>query len=70
MTLHEIELHPAAVREAGKAFRWYFRRSAQAGFRFRGALEAAFEQIAQTPDRWPTYLHGTATGFCAGFPTS
>jgi toxin ParE1/3/4 len=55
----QIDLHPAAVKEARKAYRWYFRRSATAASRFRAAFEAGLEQIAQSPDRWPVYLHGT-----------
>jgi plasmid stabilization system protein ParE len=55
----EIDVHPAAVREARKAYRWYLRRSAAAAHRFQAAFEAALEQIAQAPDRWPLYVHGT-----------
>ena len=66
--LPEIELHPAAVEEARKAYRWYLRRSAAAARRFRVALEAALEQIAQSPDRWPVYLHGTRYRLLRRFP--
>jgi plasmid stabilization system protein ParE len=59
MTPSEIDIHPAAVKEARKAYRWYLRRSAAAANRFQAAFEAALEQIAQSPDRWPLYLHGT-----------
>jgi len=55
----EIDLHPAAVKEARKAYRWYLRRSAVAARRFQAAFEAALEQIVQVPDRFPVYLHGT-----------
>lgn len=59
MNPSEIEIHPAAVREARKAYRWYLGRSAAAASRFRSALETALEQIAQSPDGWPAYLLGT-----------
>ncbi len=59
MSPSQIELHPAAVKEARKAYRWYLRRSAAAAGRFKAALEAAVEQIVESPERWPTYLHGT-----------
>jgi plasmid stabilization system protein ParE len=59
MSPSEIEFHPAAVKEARKAYRWYLRRSATAAGRFKAALEAAIKQIVESPDRWPTYLFGT-----------
>jgi toxin ParE1/3/4 len=55
----EIEIHPAAILEARKAYCWYLRRSPAAAGRFQAAFDAALEQIAQSPERWPTYLHGT-----------
>ena len=64
----ELDFHPAAVREARKAYRWYVRRSAWAGSRFQAALEAALEQIAEKPNRWPKYLHGTRYRFVRRFP--
>lgn len=64
----EIDLHPAAVKEARAAYRWYVRRSAGAAERFQAALEAALEQIAQSPDRWPTHLHGTRYRLLRHFP--
>jgi plasmid stabilization system protein ParE len=63
-----IDLHPGAVAEAQKAYRWYLRRSAGAARRFRAALEAALLQIAQSPDRWPTYLLGTRYRLVRRFP--
>ncbi len=64
----EIDLHRAAVSEARRAYRWYLRRSARAARRFQTALETALEQIAQTPDRWPIYLHGTRYRLLRRFP--
>jgi plasmid stabilization system protein ParE len=64
----ELDFHPAAVREARRAYRWYMRRSAWAGNRFQAALEAALEQIAKSPDRWPPYLHGTRSTPLRRFP--
>ena len=68
MTPPGIDFHPAAVREARKAYRWYGRRSAAAANRFQAALQAALDQIAQTPDRWPAYLHGTRYRLLRRFP--
>jgi len=64
----ELDFHPAAVKEARKAYRWYLRRSAWAASRFRAALEAALEQIAETPNRWPMYLPGTRYRLVRRFP--
>jgi plasmid stabilization system protein ParE len=64
----EIDIHPAAVKEASKAYRWYLRRSAGAANRFQAALEAALEQIAHSPDRWPAYLHATRYRLLRRFP--
>ena len=63
-----IDIHPAAVNEARNAYRWYRRRSPQAASRFQAALEAALEQIAQSPDRYPVYLHGTRFRLLRRFP--
>ncbi|SRR5216684_1341896 len=68
MTPPEIDFHPAAIREAHKAYRWYHRRSAGAASRFQSALQAALEQISQSPDRWPAYLHGTRYRVLRRFP--
>ena len=64
----QIEIHPAAVAEGRNAFRWYQRRSVQAGNRFQAVLEAALEEIAKFPERWPTYLHGTRFRLLRRFP--
>jgi len=55
----KIDILPDAVKEARKTYRWYLGRSPAAARRFEAAFEAALEQIAQAPDRWPIYLHGT-----------
>ncbi len=64
----DLDFHPAAVKEARKAYRWYVRRSARAGSRFQAALEVALEQIVESPDRWPQYLHGTRFRLVRRFP--
>jgi toxin ParE1/3/4 len=64
----DIDFHPAAVREARNAFRWYHRPSAHAASRFQTALETAVDQILQSPDRWPAYLYGTRYRVLRRFP--
>jgi plasmid stabilization system protein ParE len=56
------------VREARKAYRWYLKRSPRAASRFRIALETSLDQIAESPDRWPMYLHGTRYRLLRRFP--
>ena len=68
MTPTEIDLHPAAVTEARKAYRWYLRRNVQAAARFQSALEATLKQIVESPDRWPGYLYGTRYRLLRRFP--
>jgi len=62
MIPNEIEIHPAAIQEARNAYRWYLRRSFSAAGRFQASFEASLEQIAESPDRWPRYLHGLNIG--------
>jgi plasmid stabilization system protein ParE len=64
----ELDFHPSAVKEARSAFLWYLRRSPLAASRFQAALEDALEQIAETPSRWPVYLHGTRFRLVRRFP--
>ena len=47
------------VAEAREARLWYAQRSETAAERFMHDLDRAIEQIVQTPERWPTHLHGT-----------
>jgi toxin ParE1/3/4 len=63
-----VEIHPAAVREARKAYRWYLRHSAVAASRFQAAFEAGIEQIVEWPEMWPAYLHGTRFYLLRRFP--
>ena len=49
MSPSEIEVHPAAVKEARKAYRWYLRRSATAAGRFKAALQAALSKSSSRP---------------------
>jgi len=55
----EIKFHPVAVQEATEARQWYFDRSPTAAFAFDEALDLAVAQLAEHPNRWAKYLHGT-----------
>ena len=56
-----VELHPAAVREAERAARWYSEHAdEEVAERFVGDLRNVLGVIAATPQRWPSDV---ATGF-------
>jgi plasmid stabilization system protein ParE len=59
MSRRPVELHPAAVREMRAAREWYEERSAAVADQFQQAVDAAIDQIAEHPERWGHYLHGT-----------
>jgi plasmid stabilization system protein ParE len=63
-----IELHPEAIAEARDAREWYAERSSVAADAFMAELDAAIDRICESPDRWPTYLHGTRRYLMKRFP--
>jgi toxin ParE1/3/4 len=63
-----IDVHRLAAHEAGKARRWYARRSLNAGQRFVAELRRAFQEIAATPSRWPKHFLGTRAFRLRKFP--
>ncbi len=50
-----VTFHRLAAQEFRQARSWYARRSRRAAFLFIDAVNAALEQIAADPDRWPLY---------------
>jgi len=64
----DLELHPAAVEEAGDSYAHYSRRDSEIGERFLDALEVTFDAILKTPYRFPKYQHGTRRALVKGFP--
>jgi len=63
-----LEMHPAAVAEAQRAFRWYRRHSSTAAKRFQLALEAALDVVATSPERGTPYIHNTRYRLLRRFP--
>jgi len=63
-----LEFHPAAVEEARAARQWYQDRSPAAADAFIAELDAALERIADAPERFPVYLHGTRRYLLHRFP--
>jgi plasmid stabilization system protein ParE len=63
-----LELLPAALAEAEEAAVWYAERDPRVSARFAEELDAALNRIAEAPDRWPLYLHGTRRVRLTRFP--
>ena len=65
-----VEFHPDAVTESQAAREWYRARNVAAGDAFLAELDHAIEQISHSPQRWPSYLHGTRRYLLHRFPFS
>lgn len=63
-----LRIHEAARREANLATVWYAERSISAARRFRDDLLTAFSSAAESPLRYPAYLHGTRRVVLRRFP--
>jgi plasmid stabilization system protein ParE len=50
-----VTFHRLAAEEFRQARDWYARRSRRAAFRFIQAIDAALQQVAADPERWPLY---------------
>lgn len=70
MVLRRIELHPEAVAEARSALLWYASasRDVKISHAFMFELDHALKQIAEAPDRWPAFVHGTRRYMLRRFP--
>ncbi|MBS0365920.1 MAG: type II toxin-antitoxin system RelE/ParE family toxin [Proteobacteria bacterium] len=55
MAERSVRFHPLAADEAEAARRWYYERNASLSNAFRHELDAAVQNIADGPERWPTY---------------
>ena len=63
-----VVFHPQAAAEYEAAFDWYFQRSELAASKFAAELNVAVDMIAEGPDRWPIYTHGTRKFVLKRFP--
>ncbi|MFH1267610.1 MAG: type II toxin-antitoxin system RelE/ParE family toxin [Planctomycetota bacterium] len=68
MARRAVVMHPEAVAEAAAAAAWYRGRSPAAATAFEHELERAMVQIAEHPDRWPSYVPGTRRFALRRFP--
>jgi plasmid stabilization system protein ParE len=65
-----IRFHPAAAAEVEAAVQWYAERSPIAARAFVAEVNACVERVAEAPDRWPSYVHGTRRYLFPHFPFS
>lgn len=63
-----VVFHPDAVEEAKAARQWYAERSQSAADSFLDELDRGIEAIANAPERWPLFLHGTRRYLFHRFP--
>lgn len=63
-----LELLPAALAEGEEVAAWYAERDPRIAVRFAEELESALNRIAEAPERWPAYLHGTRRIRMTRFP--
>ena len=63
-----IELHPEAIAEGRDARTWYEECNQSTSAAFMAELDTAIDSICESPDRWPTYLHGTRRYLLKRFP--
>lgn len=65
-----ISFHPAAGAEVDVAVQWYAERSPVAARAFAAEVNACVERVAEAPERWPNYVHGTRRYLFPHFPFS
>lgn len=63
-----VDFLPDAVEEGRSARDYYLSKSERIEEEFRRELEHAIVLIAERPDTWPTYLHGTRRFILRRFP--
>lgn len=66
----ELEYLEEALEEAEAAARWYAERSASAAAAFSEKIDAAESAIAEFPDAWPPFDHGTRRCLLRRYPFS
>jgi plasmid stabilization system protein ParE len=68
MSSRHIDIHPEAIAEAQAANQWYRERSDSAAEAYLAELDLAVESIAENPEMWPRYVHGTRRYIFHRFP--
>jgi toxin ParE1/3/4 len=65
-----VELHPQAIEDIRGARDWYASRNELAAAGFFSEVEYGLKRIAELPDAWPAYLHGTRRFLLRRYPYS
>ena len=68
MPPRHVDFHPEAVAEAQAANRWYREKSPSAAHAYVAELDLAVAPIAENPEMWPPYVHGTRRYILHRFP--
>jgi plasmid stabilization system protein ParE len=68
MSSRQVDIHPEAIAEAQAAHRWYRERSTSAADAYLTELDLAVAAIAEKPEMWPRYAHGTRRYILHRFP--
>jgi len=68
MAIKNVEFHEEAALEFLAAVDWYLARSELVASRFAQQVTHAVQLIAQAPQRWPSYSHGTRKFVLRRFP--
>jgi plasmid stabilization system protein ParE len=63
-----VEFHPEAADEVEASAKWYRKQSPKAAVGFIRELEHAIDMIAEAPQRWPAFSHGTRKYLLQRFP--
>ena len=61
-------LHPEARDEMIESARYYSRQVPGLGQDFLQAIDLAFDEISEAPDRWSRFRWTSAVTSCLGFP--
>ena len=68
MATKKVEFHEEVVSEFLAAVEWYLARNELVASRFVQQITHAVQFIAQAPQRWPSYSHGTRKFVLRRFP--
>jgi plasmid stabilization system protein ParE len=68
MAIKNVEFHEEAALEFLAAVEWYLARSELVASRFAQQITHAVQLIAEAPQRWPNYSHGTRKFVLRRFP--
>jgi plasmid stabilization system protein ParE len=70
MASKPFHFHPEAREEFRSSMRWYRIQNPLVSSEFRLAVSGGVRLIAQAPQRWPKYSHGTRRFVVQRFPFS